>query len=135
MINDVMSKVFEQSQSYLVPVVKTNKLVVGNLEKLVSFQMSALQGYVDMGLGQLKAAVEVSNYQDLQSFLNGQVEFLAALRQKALDDAKALADLGAGFKADFDKLAEENISELTEKAAKITKTAAPAAPAAKKAAA
>lgn len=124
MSNDVFNTVIEQTQSYVAPVVKANKLAVTNLEKLVSFQFEAAQSYVDLGIRQLKAAAEVSNPQDLQSFFGSQVEFLNVLRQKLLDDTKAIADLSAGFKAEFDKLAEENVTELTEKATKVTRAAA-----------
>ena len=64
-----------------------------------------------------------------QGFLGGQVEFATNLRQKLLDDAKVFADLSASFKADLDKLTEENVSELTEKATKAV-VITPAKPAA-----
>lgn len=117
-INELFTRSFEQSQTYLLPVVKTNRLWVANLEKLINFQISTLQSYVDLGLGQMKTAAEISSYQELQGFLGGQVEFATNLRQKLLDDAKVFADLSASFKADLDKLTEENVSELTEKATK-----------------
>ncbi len=127
MQNEAFNSIFEQAQSAMGPVVKANKLAVSNFEKLVSFQMAAVQGYVDMGLKQLKSAVEVSSIEDLQNLMNTQVEYLASLRQKMLDDAKAIADLGNGFKADFDKLAEENVSEISDKASKVTGRATAAA--------
>ena len=128
-INELFTRSFEQSQTYLLPVVKTNRLWVANLEKLINFQISTLQSYVDLGLGQLKTAAEISSYQELQGFLGGQVEFATNLRQKLLDDAKVFADLSASFKADLDKLTEENVSELTEKATKAV-VITPAKPAA-----
>ena len=128
-INELFTRSFEQSQTYLLPVVKTNRLWVANLEKLINFQISTLQSYVDLGLGQMKTAAEISSYQELQGFLGGQVEFATNLRQKLLDDAKVFADLSASFKADLDKLTEENVSELTDKATKAV-VITPAKPAA-----
>jgi phasin family protein len=116
MYNELFPNLFDQPQSYVAPFVKANKLAVSNLEKLVAFQMSALQSYVDMGLGQCKLAAEITNLQECQEFFSRQLDVAGALRQKVMDDAKALADLSAGFKADFDKLAEENISELSTQA-------------------
>ena len=109
---------------FVAPVVKTNKLAVANLEKLVAFQISSLQTYVDISLAQMKSAAEVSNLQELQAFYKSQMDVAANLRQKVMDDFKALTDLGNGFKDDFTKLAEENVSELKVKAEKVAKKAA-----------
>lgn len=108
----------EQYQSFLNPVVKANKLAVANLEKLVSFQVNAMQSYVELGLDWLKAAAEVSDPKSLQAFFSGQAEAANVVRQKLLDDAKALADLNAEFTAEFDKLVRDNVAELGDKTAK-----------------
>lgn len=119
---------FANLQSVAAPVVQGNKLAVANLEKLVAFQLSAAQSYVDLGIARMKAATEVSGPQDAQAFVNGQVEAANALRTKLMADAKALADIFAGFKGEFETFAKENLSELQPKA---TKAAAPKAPASK----
>lgn len=124
MSNELLNKVLEQSQSFVAPVVKANKLAVANLEKLVAFQLNALESYVALGLDRLKAAAEVSDVNSLQAFVNGQVEAASVLRQKLIDDTQALVDLGTGFKAEFDKLAEENVAELNQKVGKAVKKAA-----------
>jgi phasin family protein len=126
---------FANLQSVAAPVVQGNKLAVANLEKLVAFQLSAVQSYVDLGIARMKAATEVNGPQDAQAFVNGQVESANAFRTKLMEDAKALADLFAGFKGEFEKFAKENMSELTPKAIKATAPKAPAskAPAAAKA--
>lgn len=116
MHNDTYTQWFENAKSLPEPVVNANKLFVANLEKLVNFQMSVLQSYKDMWLNQLKAAAEISDVQGLQQFYGRQTEVASTLRQKMMDDAKALADLGTGFKADFDKLAKDSV-EPTPKAA------------------
>jgi phasin family protein len=95
-------------------VVNANKLFVANLEKLVNFQMGILQSYKDMWLNQLKAAAEITDAQGLQQFYGRQTEVASTLRQKMMDDAKALADLGTSFKADFDKLAKDSVVEPTK---------------------
>lgn len=109
---------------FVAPMLKTNKLTVVSLEKLVAFQMSSLQSYVDLTLGQMKAAAAVSNVQELQGFVKAQMEMAAALRQKMLDDVKALTDLGNGLKDDFTKLAEENVADIKAKTEKAVKKAA-----------
>jgi len=111
-MSEAVEKFFDQSKSFATPVVKASKLAVANLEKLVAFQFSALQSYSDLALSRLKAATEVTDLESFQSFASAQLEAATALRQKLMDDAKALVDLSAVFKAEFDKLAEETAAEL-----------------------
>ena len=109
---DLFNEIVAKAQSYLAPATKANKLFVANLEKLVAFQFATAQSYADLSLARLKAAAEVEDVKGLQAFYTAQLDTVAALRQKLLDDAKALTDLGNGFKAEFDKLAEETAAEL-----------------------
>lgn len=103
---------FEQFQPLTAPIAKANKLAVAQLEKLLDFQLAALHSYTDLGIRPLKTFAAIESAQDFQDFLNSQVELAGALPQKLLDDLQTLMDLGAGFKAEFDKLSEENISEF-----------------------
>ncbi len=123
---ELFNEYFAKLGTYTAPAVKANKLFVANLEKLAEFQLVALRSYTDLGLAQLKAAAEVSDAESLQAYLRGQVETANVVRQKLLDDAKALADLSAGFKAEFDKLVGETGSEFAQKAKAVAprKTAA-----------
>lgn len=114
------ANVFAQFQSFQAPVVKANKLAVANFEKLVDFQFNAFRSYVDLTVEQLKAASEVNDPKSLQDFLAGRVEVANVVRQKVLDDTKALADLNAGFLAEFSKLAEENVAEVSDKVAQLS---------------
>ena len=102
---DNFEKFFEQTKTLGAPVVKANKLAVASLEKLVALQLSTLQSYTDLTIARLKAAAEVTDLKSLQAFAADQVELAKSLGQKLMDDAKAYADLGAGVKAEFDKLA------------------------------
>jgi phasin family protein len=131
MYDEIFNKSFANADQLVEPVVKANKLAVTNFEKLVGFQMNAMQAYVDMGLEQLKAAAEVNSPQSFQSFWSKQVEMSNVLRQKLLDDTKALVDLSNGMKDEFTKLAEDNVKEISKA---VPKTASKATEAAKKAA-
>ena len=124
MANEAISNVFERSQAFLNPVVNTNKLAVAKLEKLVSFQLNALQSYVDLGIDRLKAAADVSSVQDLPAFFDGQVKAVGTLRQMMLNDAKTLARLASEFQADFSEQAKGNVQELSDKTAKAAKDTA-----------
>lgn len=113
MNDDVLAnftKMSAQYQNFLGPMIKANKLSAANLEMLVNFQMSTLQSYVDMAMGRMKAAAEISDPASLQAFISSQAETIAGLNQKFMEDSKALADLMARFKTEFDKLAQESLS-------------------------
>lgn len=110
MSNDTLSKMSEQYQNFLAPVIKANKLSATNLEALVNFQMSSLQSYVDVAMNRMRAAADISDPTSLQVFLTSQAEVISSLNQKVMDDAKALADLTTRFKADFDKLVQDTLA-------------------------
>jgi phasin family protein len=63
-------------------------------------------------MSRMKAAADISDPASLQAFLTGQAEAIAGLHQKFTDDTKALADLMARFKAEFDKLVQESLSGI-----------------------
>jgi phasin family protein len=109
MANDVTTKMSEQYQSLLAPVIKANKLSAANLETLVNFQISALQSYVDIAINRMKAAADISDTASLQAFMTSQSEAIAGLHRKLMEDGKVLADLTARFKAEFDKLVQESL--------------------------
>ncbi|HRF62152.1 MAG TPA: phasin family protein [Candidatus Competibacter sp.] len=109
MANEALTKISEQYQNFLNPVVKANKLSAANLEALVNFQMNALQSYIDLAMDRMKTAASISDPASMQTFLTSQAEAIASLHQKFLGDTKALADLIAGFKAEFDKLIQDTL--------------------------
>lgn len=115
---------YSQFSQFATPVVKTNKLLVSNFEKLVDFQLSAMQAYLNLAMSQFKAAAEITSPEDAQAFFKGQVEFSDKMREKVMADLKALADMGNGMKDEFSKLAEENVSEITKASKAVVKKAA-----------
>ncbi|PIE83209.1 MAG: phasin family protein [Candidatus Contendobacter odensis] len=115
MANDPLSQMSQQYQSFLEPVIRANKLSAANLEALVNFQMNTLQSYIDMAISRMKAAADINDPASLQFFLTTQSETIGSMHQKLMSDTKALADLTARFKADFDKLVQESMLNKTFK--------------------
>ncbi|MCB1821160.1 MAG: phasin family protein [Candidatus Competibacteraceae bacterium] len=109
MSNEMLTKMSEQYQTFLSPVIKANKLSAANLEALVNFQMNSLQSYVDMAMARMKAAADISDPASLQTFLTSQAETISSLNQKFMDDTKALSDLMGRFKAEFDQLVKDSL--------------------------
>ncbi len=92
MINDVVTKIYEQNHNVLAKVIKANQLSAANLETLVHFQMSVLPAYVDFAISRLKAVTDIKDSASLISFMISQSEAMASLQQKFVDDAKTLGE-------------------------------------------
>ena len=122
MANQSLANFSEHNQVVFASTRKTNNLAVANLEKLVAFQMKTLASYVDLSVGQLKAAADIANLEDLQKFYGEQIAVTDELLRKLLNDGKTLSDLAVSYKAEWDKLVKENIAEL------ISRTTAPLIP-------
>ncbi len=117
MTDNLFSSVLENFQPLLAPVVKANQLALADLEKLVTFQTNVLASYADLCLGQLKQSVTpISDPQNLQTFYANQAETASALCRKMVDDGKALFELGASFRAEFNNLIKDSLAGLMPKA-------------------
>ena len=117
MVVNLFNKALETPQVLPEPVVKTNKLLVENLEKMMVFQMNALKSYLDIGLNQMRAAAEITDLQTLQDFCKRQAEIAQTVQQKLMNDAKAMSDMTNRFKVEMDGLAKSTLEEVLPKAA------------------
>lgn len=110
-------KALEAPPIFSMPFTKANQLFAANLEKVVVFQMSAFQSYLDIGLNQIKAAAEITDIESLQDFYNRQSEIAQTVQQKLMIDAKAMANMATRFKAEMDHLARATLEDVLPKAA------------------
>ncbi|MCP5419992.1 MAG: phasin family protein [Gammaproteobacteria bacterium] len=107
MYDAVLSKLFANPQALPNVLSNAGQLVLNNVEKLTALQMNALQSYVDLGLGQVRAAAKATDAKGLQDFYKLQADAANSVRQRLMDDAKAMADLGVDFKAGLDALVKD----------------------------
>ena len=107
-----VSNVFVSPEAVVAPVVEFNRLAVANVEKLVGFYQGVVPGYVALGLGQLKAAAEVSSVESAQAFAQSQVEAVRVLNDKLVADGKALAELVNGLVAEYNGLVRERVAAV-----------------------
>ena len=117
MVVNLFTKALETPQALPEPLIKTNKLLVENLEKLMVFQMNALKSYLDIGLNQMRAAAEITDLQSMQDFCKRQAEIAQTVQQKLMSDAKAMSDLATRFKTEMDGLAKSTLEDVLPKAA------------------
>lgn len=121
MYNEMFSKVYDHAEAFVAPMTKANQLAVSNFEKVMALHMDSLHYYLDIGFKQLKDATEIKSPQSAQVFFNRQMEVATAVRQRMIDDTKALFDMGNGFKEEFTKLAENNVKEFNKEMKEIEK--------------
>ncbi len=117
MVIDLFSKALETPQSLPEPLVKANKLMVENIEKMMLFQMNSLKAYMDIGINQMRAAAEINNVKSWQDFCRRQGEIAQTVQQKMLNDARLMSDLAARFKTEMDGLTKTSLEDALLKAA------------------
>lgn len=110
---DLFSKSTAQLASLAAPVKKFNALAVDNLEKLARLQLDNVKSYTDLGLTQLRAALEVSDVQSLQTYVSNQQETVKAVGEKLVKDAAVYGDLAKQFAAEVQKLAQEQVQSFS----------------------
>ncbi|MDX1654953.1 MAG: phasin family protein [Candidatus Competibacteraceae bacterium] len=74
-----------------------NRQGVENLAALLDFQLQATRRYSDLGLSRLRAAAQIQDADSLNTFITGQFEAAALLRQMMMEDAQVLTELSASL--------------------------------------
>ena len=109
-MNQEIAKLFTvQPEKVLAPVQQLAELSLSNTEKLFALQMEITQSYIRVGVEQMKALFEVKDAESLQAFVNNQAEVAKNVGEKMISDVKAVADLGAEFNAETQKLTRESL--------------------------
>ncbi len=117
MSNEIISQLSASSEKFMAPVVKLNKLAVAKVEELVSLEIGSLNVISELSLGQLKAAVEVSDADSLKVFTESQSEVVKTIGAKLVADAKEAAKIGEAYRNEAIEIARESAAELNAKAA------------------
>lgn len=117
MVIDLFSETLKNPQALPDPLIKANRLFAENMEKILVFQMNALKSYLNIGLNQLRAAAEITDWQSFQDFCNRQTQIAQTVQHKLFNDARALSDMQARFKAELETLNRTALQERFPKAA------------------
>jgi|HigsolmetaGSP11D_1036233.scaffolds.fasta_scaffold02179_4 phasin family protein len=131
MYDDILSKASERLNELLAPSRKFNALLVDNLDKFAKFQLESARVYTDLALEQLRAALQVSDADSLQTFVSSQRKIAEEVSKKLASDAETVASLSKDFTAEVQKLAQENVAVLALFTPAKTAAAPKAAPARK----
>jgi phasin family protein len=134
MYDEIIDKTGARFNELLTPARKFNAVLIENLEKLAGFQLEAARSYSELGLNQLRSALEITDAQSLQAFISNQSKVVETFGQRVAEDANTLANLSKDFGAELQKLAQENVVVLGQAAQDAQPKVAAAKPQARKSA-
>lgn len=87
-----------------------------HLEKLINIQLEATKAYTELGLQQARAALEIREPKDLESYVQGQQEVVKTLGERVKGDAEMVVALNREFAEKAQRLAQENASGFSKSA-------------------
>ncbi len=113
-----MTNVTNVLKHTMAPVVKVNRLAASNLETFEVFQKCVLQGYVDFGMAQLKAAAAPVDMNNWREYVSGRVDACKDLHRVLVNDTNVLIELTRNSIEDFLGLVNDTVVESTSNAVK-----------------
>ena len=117
MYQEIIDIYTAQAEKFFAPAQQFALLSLSNSEKLYALQLELAQSYVNIGVEQFKALVEVKDPESLQAFLAKQVDVAKSISEKLIADGQAVAELGTQFNNETQKLARESLSAVVSQAA------------------
>lgn len=117
MYQEIMDIYTTQAEKMFAPAQQFARLSLSNSEKLYALQLEIAQSYVDLGVEQLKAMIEVKDPESLQAFVTRQVDVARNVSEKMIADAQAVAELGSKINAETQQLARESLNAAVSLAA------------------
>jgi phasin family protein len=117
MYQEIIDIYSAQVEKLIAPAQQFAMLSISNGEKLYAMQLEIAQSYVNLGIEQVKALVEVKDPESLQAFIAKQVDVARNVSEKLIADGQAVAELGNQFNSETQKLARESMSAVVSQAA------------------
>jgi phasin family protein len=81
-------------------------------ERVLHFQLDTMRRYMDLALGQARAAMEVNDPESLRRFVGEQGRLMRDLGEAVNEDFKILSDMGKSFSEDVEKVGRETTEAM-----------------------
>lgn len=91
-------------------------LVLDHFEQLTSLQLETAKAYAETGLQQARAALEVKNSSDLQSYLANQQKVTTELSERIKSDVEKVTSLNQAFAKNAQKVTQDSAGEVSKAA-------------------
>ncbi|MCH8505930.1 MAG: phasin family protein [Ectothiorhodospiraceae bacterium] len=83
-------------------------LAIAHFEKLASAHFEATRAYTDLGVKQVRAALDIKDPQDFRSYVEGQQKLVQEIGERVKGDAEKVVALNQDFFQQAQKLTESN---------------------------
>ena len=98
-------------------------LVLEHFEKLTNLQLETAKTYAETGLHQARAALEVKNPSDLQSYVEKQQQVAKELSDRIQGDVEKVTSLNQAFMQNAQKITEDSARKASKTVESATKKA------------
>lgn len=116
MREDIIKEMNSQLDRLSSPGQRIFALMLNNAERLLEFQLESAQRYAHLNFLQLRDMLQVRDPQSLQTYLENQNRYASQYSRCLSEDAENLADIGRDFTSQAQKVAQQNMTSLTEAA-------------------
>ncbi len=102
-------------------------LVLDHVEQLANLQFETAKAYSETSLKQARAALDLKNPTDVQSYVENQQQVARELGERIQSDAEKVVSLNQAFAQNAQKVTQESTQKVSKAAEKGTKKATQAA--------
>jgi len=113
-MQDQLNKTMQQFQKMMEPSRKLNALLLDHAEKVAHLNLEAARSYTDLAMEQMRKATEVRDPESFQNYLNDQGKVVQTMSNKFTENASTLADISKNMGEEVQKIAQENVTAMTE---------------------
>lgn len=89
------------------PVQKMNQMAIAHVEKIVAIQVESVKAHTNLGIGQMKAANEVSDPWSFMAYLVKQGTYMTKVGEQVVADGQKMKELGGDFMEKAQLVAQE----------------------------
>ncbi|PWG64688.1 phasin family protein [Spiribacter halobius] len=121
MSNVNLNTIQEQTEQFVTgPARSYAALALDHLEQVVNAQIEASRAYAEVGLQQVRAALDVRDVQGFQAYAENQQKAAKEIGERVKSDATRFASLNEEFVGKTRKLVEDNVASAGKAASKAT---------------
>lgn len=107
MYAEMMSAFGGSMRNVFAPVQKMNQMAIAHVEEIVAIQMESMKTYTNLGIGQWKAAAEVSDPWSFMAYMAKQGAYMTKVSEQFVADVQKMSRLGGDFVEKAQSVAQE----------------------------
>ncbi len=117
MSNPSLNQMNEQVEKlFAAPARAYASLAIAHFEKLASAHFEATKAYTDVGVKQVRAALDIKDPEAFRNYVEGQQKVVKELSERVKGDAEKVVALNQDFFKQAQQLTESNVKSAASKA-------------------